>query len=255
MTPAFAVALNTFRENRRDRILYVLVLFAALLILGAVVASDLTPYEQTKILLDLGQAAISLVGGMIAIFLGIGLVSKEIERRTIYVIVSKPVSRNSFLFGKVLGLTLTLSAAVGFMAATLALVSWIYGAPPGLALLQSVILLWIEMVLLTAMAVTFATFTTTSLAAMFSVSCWMIGSVVGQLKLIGDHSTNALTRFLLNGTYWVFPDLSLFDAKTRATYGIAMPPIDLAYSIGYGLLYTTALLLLASLLFSKRDFR
>src|SRR5207302_476260 len=137
MSVILAVAANTFRENRRDRILFVLVLFAALMMLAGVVVGELSPFEQGKILLDLGQSTMFLVGSLIAIFLGIGLVSREIERRTVYSIISKPVSRTEFLLGKILGLTFTLSAALAIMAATMAIVCLAYGLVPGWPLIES----------------------------------------------------------------------------------------------------------------------
>lgn len=255
MSAAFVIASNTFRENRRDKILYVLVLFAALMILAGVVIGELSPFEQAKILLDLGQSAMFLIGSLIAIFLGVGLVSREIEKRTIYTIISKPVSRTEFLLGKVLGLTITLSSALAVMALTLALVCLGYGVVPGWPLVESVLLIWIELVLLTSLAVTFASFSSTTLAAMFSVACWVIGQVVGDLKDIAAKTTSAPTRGLLTVIYWIAPDLSLFDAKARAAYGIAVPAGELVSAIGYGVLYTVALLCIASLIFARRDFK
>ena len=254
MTPAITVALNTFRENRRDRVLYVLVIFALLMILAGIVVGELSPFEQAKILLDVGQAAMLLVGALIAIFLGIGLVSKEIERRTVYVIISKPVGRGEFLLGKVLGLTLTLSAALGIMSLMLAAVVVAYGGRPTIALAQSVALIWVELVLLVALSVTFATFTTTTLAAMFSLSSWVIGMSVGEFRLIGERA-GGFSRDLLIALYWILPDLAVFDAKTRATYGVPLPAVDFALAFGYGAAWTAALLCIASVIFSRRDFR
>lgn len=254
MSVIVTIALNTFRENRRDRVLYVLVIFAALMILAGVVVSELSPFEQSKILLDLGQAAMLLVGALIAIFLGIGLVSKEIERRTVYVIVSKPVGRAQFLLGKVLGLVLTLTAALSIMSLTLVGVVWAYGGTPTVAVFQSIVLLWTELVVLVSLSVTFATFTTTTLAAMFSLCSWIIGMAVGEFQTIGQRS-GGFAKAILISLYWILPDLSVFDAKTRATYGIALPAADFALSVGYGLAWTAALLCIASVIFSRRDFR
>ncbi len=255
MSVILTIALNTFRENRRDRVLYVLVIFAALMILAGVVVSELSPFEQSKILLDLGQAAMLLVGALIAIFLGIGLVSKEIERRTVYVIVSKPVGRTQFLLGKVLGLVITLTLALAIMSVTLVSVVWANDrSTPTVAVFQSIVLVWTELVVLVSLSVTFATFTTTTLAAMFSLCSWIIGMAVGEFQTIGQRS-GGLAKALLISLYWILPDLSVFDAKTRATYGIALPAADFALSVGYGLAWTAALLCIASVIFSRRDFR
>lgn len=252
----WAIALNTFRENRRDRILYVLLLFAALMILAGVAASELSPYEQGKILLDLGQSTMFFVGSLVAILLGIGLVSKEIERRTIYVMLSKPVGRGAFLVGKVLGLTLTLTAAVGLMSLILLGVTSAYGTPPTWALVQSLILLWCQFVLLVCMAVAFSAFvSSTTLAAMFSLSTWIIGQITEDLAAMADQSKSALAKPILLAIYWILPDLTLLDAKSSAAYGIAMPGTQFASSIGYAFAYSAMLLVLATLVFSRRDFR
>ncbi len=256
MSQILTIALNTFRENRRDRVLYVFVFFAAVMILAGVVVGELSPFEQAKVLLDLGQSAMSLVGSLIAIFLGIGLVSREIDRRTIYVIIAKPVTRTEFLFGKVAGLALTLTAVLALMSAIFLIVAVGYGVKPTLALGQSVVLLWVELVLLVAVAVTFASFTsTTMLSAMFSVGVWIIGQVVGDLARLAERSESVLTKTVLGFFYWLLPNLSLFDAKARATYGIPVPAGEMAAAIVYGLAYSAALLCVASIVFSRRDFK
>lgn len=252
----WAIALNTFRENRRDRILYVLLLFAALMIIAGVGVSELSPYEQGKILLDLGQSAMFLVGSLVAILLGIGLVSKEIERRTVYVMISKPVGREEFLVGKVLGLTLTLSAAVGVMSLILLAVTSAYGTPPTWALVQSLILLWCQLVLLVCLAVAFSAFvSSTTLAAMFSLSTWVIGQVTEDLAAMAGRSGTGPVKGLLLAIYWVLPDLTLLDAKTPAAYGVSLPAGQFAWAIGYAFAYSALLLALASVVFSRRDFR
>jgi Cu-processing system permease protein len=252
----WAIALNTFRENRRDRILYVLLLFAVLMILAGVGASELSPYEQGKILLDLGQGTMFLVGSLVAILLGIGLVSKEIERRTVYVMISKPVGRGEFLVGKVLGLTLTLTAAVGLMSLILLGVTSAYGTPPTWALIQALVLLWCQLVLLVCMAVAFSAFvSSTTLAAMFSLSVWILGQITQDLAVMAGRSKSAVVKPLLLAVYWILPDLTMLDAKSPAAYGIAVPAGQFAWSIGYAFAYSAMLLALATLVFSRRDFR
>lgn len=251
-----AIALNTFRENRRDRVLYVLLFFAAAIIVAGVALGELSPFEQSKILLDLGQASMFLVGSLIAIFLGNGLVAREIERRTVSVILSKPVSRGEFLVGKVGGLTLTLTTAIAIMALTLVTVASVYGAPPTFALLQSFVLLWAEMVLLVSVAVAFASFVSSStLAGMFSLSCWVLGQVTSDLERLATRSESSVARVVLRTFYWVLPDLSLFDAKSRGTYGIPVPLEEFGMVLFYGLAYSVVLLALASAAFSRRDFK
>jgi Cu-processing system permease protein len=226
------------------------------MIVAAVAVSELSPYEQGKILLDLGQSAMFLVGSLVAILLGIGLVSKEIERRTIYVMISKPVGRGEFLVGKVLGLTLTVSAALGLMAVILFGVTSALGIRPTWALTQSVVLMWCQLVLLVCLSVAFSAFvSSTTLAAMFSLSTWVISQVTEDLAAMAKRSESALVKPLLTGIYWILPDLSLLDAKTTASYGIAVPSVHFFSSIAYALAYSAMLLALATVVFSRRDFR
>lgn len=250
------IALNTFRENRRDRVLYILLFFAAAIIVAGVALGELSPFEQAKILLDLGQAAMFLGGSLIALLLGNGLISKEIERRTVSAILSKPVSRGEFLVGKFVGLNLTITTALAIMAATLVAVASVYGAPPTFALLQSFVFLWAEMMLLVSVAVAFASFVSSStLAGMFSLSCWVLGQVTADLERLAARSGNALTRNVLRGFHWALPDLSLFDAKSRGTYGVPVPMEEFGWVLLYGLAYSVVLLALASAAFSRRDFK
>lgn len=251
-----AIALNTFRENRRDRVLYVLLFFAGAVIVAGVALGELSPFEQSKILLDLGQAAMFLVGSLIALLLGNGLVAKEIERRTVSVILSKPVGRSEFLVGKVAGLVLTLTTALAIMAITLMAVAWTYGATPTKALLQSFVLMWAEMILLVSMAVAFASFVSSStLAGMFSLSCWVLGQITSDLERLATRSESAVTRTVLRAFYWILPDLSLFDAKAQGTHGIPVPAGEFGVILLYGLAYSVLLLALASAAFSRRDFK
>ena len=252
----WVIALNTFRENRRDRILYVLLLFAALMIVAGVAVSELSPFEQPKILLDLGQASMFLVGSLIAILLGAGLISKEIERRTIYVIVSKPVSRGEFLLGKVLGLNITLTAASTVMAAILLAVTSLYGQRPTLALLQSIVLLWCQLTLLVCLAVAFASFvSSTTLAVMFSLACWILGQIAEDLDVMARKVDSTLLASLLKVIYWALPNLSILDAKVRGTYGVPVPTLEFASLLGYSLCYSAALLAFSAMAMSRRDFR
>jgi ABC-type transport system involved in multi-copper enzyme maturation permease subunit len=142
MWPVIVIALNTFRENLRDKILYNLVLFALLLIGASVLLADLTIMEHHKMIADMGLAAINLVGVIIAVFVGIGLVSKEIERRTIYTIMARPIKRTQFILGKYLGLVMTLSVNMAVMVIVFFATLWLYRAPVHGALMQAVALIF-----------------------------------------------------------------------------------------------------------------
>ena len=157
------IALNAFRESLRDKILYNLVLFAGLLIGLSVLLADLSITEHHKVIVDMGLAAINLIGVIIAIFVGISLVNKEIERRTIYTIMARPISRASFIMGKYLGLALTLFVNMAIMWAVFLLTLWLYHVPIQPSLFQASLLIFVEILVVTAIALFFSTFTSTTL--------------------------------------------------------------------------------------------
>src|SRR5215216_1827898 len=159
----WTIARNTFRENLRDKILYNLLFFAVFLIGISIVLADLSIMEHHRIVTDIGLASINVVGVIIAIFVGIGLVSKEIERRTAFVILAKPISRARFIVGKYLGLVLTLGINVGIMLLVFLATLLIYHAPVHVGLFQALLLIFIELALITAVALFFSTFTSASL--------------------------------------------------------------------------------------------
>ena len=158
MRSIIVIALNTFRENLRDKILYSLLIFAALLMGASILLGALTIAEQEKIIADMGLASINVIGVIIAIFVGIGLVSKEIERRTIYTILAKPISRSQFILGKYLGLVITLGVNLVIMFDVFLFTLWMTQVPITMVLVQAVALMMVEFLVVTATALFFRRF-------------------------------------------------------------------------------------------------
>jgi ABC-type transport system involved in multi-copper enzyme maturation permease subunit len=263
-----AVAVHVFRESVRDRVPYTLVLFAVLLISSSYLIGQLTAGQDVKIIKDLGLAATSVFGLFIAIFIGIGLVSKEVERRSIYALLSKPVSRPQFIIGKYAGLVLTLAVNVTVMAAALYLVlaymKWADPAltttdleTPGLdpALLKALFLIFIELMLVTALALFFSTFSSPILSAALTFGLYVAGHFNADLKNFDKVVNSPLAIGLARGVYHVLPDLSAFDVKTEVVHGLPVRAGYLAGTAAYGLAYIAALLLVATFVFSRRDFK
>ena len=262
------VAINVFRESVRDRVPYNLVLFSVLLIASSYLLGQLTAGQDVKIVKDLGLAAISVFGLFIAIFIGIGLVSKEVERRSIYALLSKPVSRSQFIAGKYLGLVLTLAVNITVMVVALYIVlgylSWqetaeykaVWDAPgPDPAMLKAVFLIFIELMLVTALALFFSTFSTPMLSAVLTFGLYVAGHFNSDLKNFDKVVNSQAAIWLSRGMYHVLPDLSAFDVKTEVVHGLHVPMGYLASTTAYGLAYVTALLLVATFIFSRRDFK
>ena len=262
------IAVSVFRESVRDRVPYNLVLFAILLIGSSFFLGQLTAGQDVKIIKDLGLAATAIFGLFIAIFIGIGLVSKEVERRSIYALLAKPISRPQLIVGKYAGLVLTLAVNVAVMTvaiyAVLAYLTWTTPAPiqtawdaPGVdpALLKALFLIFVELMLITALALFFSTFSTPILSAALTLGLYIVGHFNADLRNFEQVVDSRTVARLARGLYHVLPDLSAFDVKTQVVHGLPVPAGYLALTAGYGLLYIALLLIIATLIFSRRDFK
>lgn len=254
MRSIVVIGLNTFRENLRDKILYNLLFFALLLIGASVLLGTLTIAEQKKIVADMGLAAINLVGVIIAIFVGVGLVSKEIERRTVYTIMARPISRTQFLLGKYLGLALTLLVNVAIMSAVFAATLWMDQAPIQASLFQAIQLICVELLLVTALALFFSTFSSTTLSAIMTLGFYVIGHLTTDLRGIAEKSEGQALQAITTGLYYLCPNLEVLNIKGPAAAGHMVALSYQALASAYGLLYAALLLTAASLVFQRRDF-
>ena len=249
------IALNTFRETLRDKILYNLLLFAFVLIGGSVVLGELTIMEHHKIVTDMGLAAINVVGVVIGMFVGIGLVSKEIERRTVYTIMARPITRTQFILGKYAGLIITLMANMLIMFGVFLVTLWANEAPVSMALFQAVQLIAVEVLLVTAIALFFSTFTSTTLSAILTLGVFVIGHLTTDLKGIAEQSKGEAVKVIMNGLYYVCPNLEVLNVKGQAAMGQVVSLSYQVLSSVYGLLYASLLIAAACLVFERREFR
>jgi ABC-type transport system involved in multi-copper enzyme maturation permease subunit len=262
------IAVSVFKESVRDRVPYNLVLFAVLLIGSSFLLGQLTAGQDVKIIKDLGLAATGVFGLFIAIFIGIGLVSKEVERRSIYALLAKPISRPQFVAGKYAGLVLTLGVNVAVMTIALYLVlgymTWVESPEfkagwdaPGVdpALLKAVFLIFVELMLITALALFFSTFSTPLLSAALTFGLYIAGHFNAELRNFETVVSSKAAAWLARGLYHVLPDLSAFDIKVQVVHGLPVSATYVAATAGYGAMYITGLLLAATFIFSRRDFK
>lgn len=249
-----SIALNTFRENLRDKLLYNLLVFALLMIGSSLLLMRLTLGEFHRLLLDVGLGSINIFGVLIAIFVGIGLVNKEIEKKTIYTIVSKPVARYQFLIGKYLGLTLTLFVNTLIMAGGLLLVLVAQNVPIESMLFKALGLIFMEFMVVTAVALLCSTFTSATLSAIFTLATYVIGHLTADLKMFGEKMDEGM-RAVVTGLYYILPNLERFNLKGNVIHHIEVPGTDLLLIVAYGLTYVAFLLMSASIIFQRRDFR
>jgi ABC-type transport system involved in multi-copper enzyme maturation permease subunit len=262
------IGLHVFKDSVRDKVLYAIVLFAVLMIAASVLLGQTSGGQEVKIIKDLGLAAISVFGLFAAIFVGIGLVSKEVERRSIYGLLVKPMTRQQLVLGKFFGLVLTLAVNVTVMTlalyAVLAFYDWslpekakaAFEAPAlDPALLKATFLILVELVVVTAVALFFSTFAGPMVSAALTFGAVIIGNFNADLKnfeAIVDSPPMALLAKVL---YYALPNLAPFDVKSQVVHAQPVPFGYIALSVGYAGLYVGMLLLLATLIFSRRDFK
>ncbi len=248
------VAGNTFRETIRDKILYNLVLFAVLLIGASVLLGTLTIGEQARIVNDLGLAAINLVAVIIAVFVGIGLVTKEIERRTVYTILARPITRVQFVLGKYMGLGFIVVVNVAIMFGMFLGTIWLTGNTIHVSLFQAVELILVETLLVMAIALFFSTFSSSTLSATITLGLFVIGHLTSDLKSMAEKSQSQFTEAALTALYYVCPNLEMLNIKGQAASGLLVEAGYQATATAYGLLYAGLLLTGACVIFQRRDF-
>lgn len=250
-----AIARNTVREVVRQRMVLVLALFGLGLVAASQILSPLALGEGRKVVTDFGLAGASLLATLLAVVLGSSLLHKELERRTIYAVMAKPIRRSEFLLGKFVGLWITSAALVaGMTAILLALVTAVYGETPWLVL-GAAALTVLELGVITAVVVFFSSFTTPALTAFFTAATIVAGNFADDLLYFGTQGAAPWLARLTEGVYWLLPHLALFNARGLVTHGIAVAPERLAFAAAYGLLYLTALLVAAGAIFERREFR
>ena len=268
MPPTFAIALNVFRESVRDKVLYNLVLFAILLMAASYLIGQLTAGQDVKIIKDLGLSATSVFGLFIAVFIGIGLVSKEVERRSVSSLLVKPIHRYQMILGKYAGLTLTLGVNVAIMSAALyaVLLYMASGVPaevakawdaPALdpAMLKALVLILVELMIIVAIALFFSTFSTPMLSAAFTFGLFIVGHFSEDLRNFQQVVDSPAAAALARGLYWILPNLAQFDVKAQVVHGQPVPLGYMLLTIAYGATYVGVLLIAAITVFSRRDFK
>jgi Cu-processing system permease protein len=250
------IAKNTFRESVRDRILYNLVLFVLLITACAILLSDLTDGQEARTIVNIGLSAMLVFGVFIAIFVGVGLVSKEIEKRTVYAIFSKPVHRGEFVIGKFLGLCVTLfvNTAVMGLGISLALL-FVGGGTMAGTIWGAVALIYIELAIITAVAIVFSSFSSPALSALLTFIVFIIGHLSASLREFAASLGSTFARAILEAGYYILPNLSLFAFRTEAANSMVPSPVMVFGGLAYGAAYAAVLLSIAIVILGRRDFK
>jgi ABC-type transport system involved in multi-copper enzyme maturation permease subunit len=254
----FPIARNAFREAIRDRVLYNLVIFVLLLIAAAIFLGGLSAGAEAKITIDLGLSAMLLFGVFIAIFVGVGLVYKEIERRTLYAILSKPVTRAEFAVGKYLGLCVTLLVNVAVMGAglSLALLYIRRGWDPLIVRIwPAIFLIYVELMIITAIAMLFSSFSSPALSSLLTFFLFVIGHFSSDLKMLSQTMAGAPARWLFAGLYYLLPNLASYNLIVVASHGLSPSPRLILLAVVYGMFYVVVLLTATTLIFTGRNLK
>lgn len=256
LTRTWAIAHNVFRETVRDRVLYLVLIYLILIVGAGSLLPTLSLGAGDKVILDIGMAGLSALSLIVAVFLGTGLIRKEIEKRTVFVMIAKPMSRVEFIVGKHLGLASLLSLLVVLMAAIfLGYASLQFNDIPYGPILLALVFTYIELLLIVAAALLFGTFTSSVLATLYTFSLYLLGHLSPSLLRLSDLTESTWTRRVLEGLYLVLPNLERLNLKNVVVYGqLPDSATGLVLDGAYGILYTLLLLSIASLIFSRRQF-
>jgi len=262
------VAGAVFRESVRDRVPFGMVIFATILMAASFLVAQLTAGQDMKIIKDLGLAALSIFGLLIAVFIGIGLVSKEVERKSVYALLTKPISREQFILGKYAGLVFTLIANMAAMtvvlygvlfymnAGTPASVRLTWPAPAmDPRLLIAVVLMLAELMVVTALALFFSTFSSPLLSTLLTLGLWTAGHFNDDLRQFNQVVDVPVAAWIAKVLYYVLPNLAPFDVKAEIVYGMPVSATHVAFTLAYAALYIAILLLGAIAIFRRRDFK
>lgn len=261
----WAIALNTYREAVRQKILYALVLFTVVLILFSLVLGQLTLGADTKVIKDMGLASLMVIGSLMSIFMGVGLVFKEVERRTIYTILSKPVRRAEFILGKFFGMAITIALEIAVMTLLLFLLLLFYKEPLDFALLKAVLLIYTELCILIAVALVFSSYSSSFMSILFCLSFLFVGHLTNDLAILMEPR---ITHLLFEADVWVKPfgylllwavrfigllNLDHFVVNAKVVHGVPVSWSWIMNSLFYGACWLFLLLSLSIWAFRRKD--
>ena len=252
------IASNTFREAVRDRVLYNLIVFAVLMVGAALLLGQITIDIERLFLINMGLSAMSIFGAVIAIFIGIGLVSKEIDKKTLYTILSRPVRRWEFIVGKFLGLNSTLLVNTAVMAAALFIallpVSYYRWHLSDALLLVAIYFIMLQFMMIISLALLFSSFSSPIMSAVFSFALFIVGSFAQDLRLMAASSHGAL-HWLVSGVSYLVPNLASLNIITSVSHGQAVSSAVILHNTLYALFYSAAVVAGAVLIFERRNLK
>lgn len=252
------VAINTFREAVRDRVLYNLVFFALLMIGAAIIVGQISIGIERLVIVNLGLSAISIFGLVMAVFIGVGLVYKEMEKRTLYSLLAKPIHRWEFLVGKYAGLVLTLVINTAFMTVGLVAALFVVGRPfvrSDASILIAIYFILLSLALVTAIALFFSCFSSPMLSTLFTLGIYVTGIFAGDIRGLGALAKGSFLKGVTAVVYYLVPNFHNFNSITAAAHGESIPFSLVWQNTLYAIVYIALLLLASSAIFSRRNLK
>jgi ABC-type transport system involved in multi-copper enzyme maturation permease subunit len=251
----FSVALNTFRESVREKLLYLVIIYAIVLIISVFILSPLSVgAAKGKIVTDVGLAGISILGILTAIIVGSNLVHKEVDKKAVLMVLTRPVSRAEYLIGKFAGVAMSLSVLMGIMTAVLVVMMLVGSAALTPAVFLAIGLSFVETGLIIAVMVLFSTFTTPLLTSFFTICIFVAGTLSGDLRLFAQKFGGRTMNYVMDVLYFTLPNLKVFNLRHEAVHGLRYSAVEILLPAAYGLVYTAAMLYFAWLVFRRREF-
>lgn len=249
------IAYNTFRETIRDKILYNVLLFALGFAILSGIVSQWSMSQEEKLMQDFGLTIISVFGILIAVFIGIGLLYKELDKRTIYTILSKPISRGQFLWGKYFGLILTLAINFALMAVGLLFVLWLFTGILKVKLLLAVGMIFFQMSILVAVSLFFAVYASPVVSAVLTLFVFVAGNFSADITALNPGIDNPVFINILNVLFYIMPNFSLLNINSQIVHGLPLYYMEIIWGIVYSMAYSTILLFFATMVFNRKNLK
>lgn len=250
-----AIAENTFKESLRQRILILIVIFAVLLIIVSVFMSPFALGESSRIIRDIGLGAAAFFSFLVIVVIGSGLIHKDIEKRTLYTVVTKPVKRSEIILGKFVGLLLLLIILVLGMYCIQQLIILLLEGMFETRLLLSLPFLCLEIMVLISIMLLFSSFSSPGLTSIMAVIFYIIGHASPDIRLFAEQTSTPLFRYIAYAVYYIMPNLENFNVRLELVHDLALPAEQIIFMLCYGLVYVIMLLYLSVILFERKEFK
>jgi ABC-type transport system involved in multi-copper enzyme maturation permease subunit len=253
MRVILSIAATTFRESIRNRTVLGILILALGFLASALLLAELSLDQRIRVITDWGLFCVSIFGVILAILIGVSLVQKEVRRKTLYVILSRPINRWQYIVGKYLGLALTLLVEVFTLSVTLVLLLLASGEAPTMLLFKAMLCILAEILLVAAAAVFFASFSSPYLSGLFTLGVFVVGRSLNALNALADKVEIVAVKVFLKGLFFVLPDFADFNLSGRVVHQIPIDLFEVGWLWAYGIGYIGLLLFFGAWIFTRRD--